>query len=69
MEGLRANFGSALHITFNRYNNDELQAFGLAGSHQAMELLAEGSGCLIWNRLALWESIEVRQWLRWYATH
>jgi len=47
MEGLRANFGS--YITFNRYNNDELQAFGLAGSrYQAMELLA-GSGCLIWK--------------------
>jgi len=29
------------HITFNRYN-DELQAFGLAGSrYQAMELLAK----------------------------
>jgi len=32
MEGLRANFGSALLHTFNRYNNDELQAFGLGQS-------------------------------------
>jgi len=34
MEGLRANFECPT-ITFNRYNNDELQAFGLVGSRSS----------------------------------
>lgn len=60
-------------ITFNRYKNDELQAFQLVGNHyQAMELL-EGR---LWMPdldlgLALWQGEyrgKERQWLRWYDT-
>lgn len=63
--------GVPYYITFNRYNNDELQAFGLAGSrYQAMELLAGR----LWMPdleigLALWRGEyrgALRQWLRWY---
>lgn len=62
--------GVPYYITFNRYN-DELQAFGLAGSrYQAMELLAGR----LWLPdlkigLALWQGEyrgALRQWLRWY---
>ena len=62
--------GVPYYITFNRYN-DELQAFGLAGSrYQAMELLAGR----LWLPdleigLALWRGEyrgALRQWLRWY---
>ena len=62
--------GVPYYITFNRYNNDELQAFQLAGSsYQAMELLAGR----LWMPelslgLALWQGEyrgKRRQWLRW----
>lgn len=63
--------GVPYYITFNRYNNDELQAFQLAGNrYQAMELL---SGRLwipdLEMGLALWQGEyrgALRQWLRWY---
>jgi len=59
------------YITFNRYNNDEIQAYQLAGNrYQAVELLAGR----LWIPdlelgLALWQGEyrgALRQWLRWY---
>lgn len=63
--------GVPYYITFNRYNEDELRAFQLAGNrYQAMELLAGR----IWLPdlelgLAPWQGEyrgKERQWLRWY---
>lgn len=62
--------GVPYYITFNRYNNDELQAFQLVGDrYQRMDL----SGEQVWIQslelgLALWQGEyrgKERQWLRW----
>jgi ATPase subunit of ABC transporter with duplicated ATPase domains len=63
--------GVPYYITFNRYNNDELQAFQLAGNrYQAMELLAGRIWILdLELGLAPWQGEyrgKERQWLRRY---
>jgi len=49
VEGLRADFGSAL-LHYIQSLHDELQAFQLVGNrYQAMESMAGRIGCQIWN--------------------